>query len=338
MKISDFDYRLPSQLIAQHPVEKRDGARLMVVDRASGSLQHSWVRDLPRFISGEDLLVLNNSRVIPARLYGHRESRDERIEVLLLRCLQGDMWEALVKPGKKATPGTRLVFLSGKFEADVVRSTPSAVRILDFKYSGDFHDWIEKLGSVPLPPYLNRRPTGEDRNRYQTVYADVSGSVAAPTAGLHFTPQLLRQVPHCEITLHVGYGTFKPISSGDVGHHEMDEEYYEVGAAGAQRIAEKADSKGRVIAVGTTTTRALEHIALQHGKIVPGSGWTGLFVYPGFDFKLVEGLLTNFHLPRSTLLLLVCALAGRKLIDRCYREAIQQRYRFYSYGDAMLIL
>ncbi len=337
MKIADFDYHLPPELIAQYPCENRDQSRLMVVDRVSQTLEHYRFRDLPRFLSLRDLLVLNNTRVIPARLYASRAGRQEKIEVLLLSSLGGDVWEALVKPGKKARPGVRLVFQAGEFEAQVLDAPPSAVRRLRFEYSGEFWEWIERLGQTPLPPYISRQPTTDDRKRYQTVFASVSGSVAAPTAGLHLTRELLEEISHCKITLHVGYGTFKPVSVESVEEHQMDSEYYEIGSEAATRIAE-IQGKGRVIAVGTTTTRALEHVFSKHQQIVPDRGRTDLFIYPGFDFRVIGGLITNFHLPGSTLLLLVAAFAGRKLVQKCYREAILRGYRFYSYGDAMLIL
>ena len=338
MKISDFDYTLPPELIAQYPSEHRDQSRLMVVDRAGRSFQHHRFRDLPQLLSSSDLLILNNTRVIPARLHAHRVDRREKIEVLLLGPVEGDVWEALVRPGKKARPGTRLVFRPDQFEATVLESPPSAVRRLRFEYSGEFWDWIEKVGQTPLPPYIARPSTPEDRERYQTVFASVSGSVAAPTAGLHFTPELLDQISHCKITLHVGYGTFKPVSVETVGEHQMDAEYYEIGSEAATRIVAQQRRDGRLIAVGTTTTRVLEHVFSEHQQIVPSEGWTDLFIRPGFDFGLIQGLITNFHLPRSTLLLLVSAFAGKDLIQACYREAVEREYRFYSYGDAMLIL
>ena len=337
MKIADFDYHLPPELIAQYPCEERDQSRLMVVDRVSQSLEHHRFRDLPRFLSSHDLLVLNNTRVIPARLSAYREGRQEKIEVLLLSSLEGDVWEALIKPGKKARPGVRLVFQSGEFEAQVLGASDSAVRRLRFEYSGNFWEWIERLGQTPLPPYISRQSTTDDRKRYQTVFASVSGSVAAPTAGLHLTRELLEETSHCKITLHVGYGTFKPVSVESVEEHQMGSEYYEIGSEAATRIAE-IPSNGRVIAVGTTTTRALEHVFSKHQQIAPDRGWTDLFISPGFNFRVIRGLITNFHLPRSTLLLLVSAFAGKELVQKCYREAIARGYRFYSYGDAMLIL
>ena len=338
MKISDIDYLLPPELIAQYPSEHRDQSRLMVVDRAAQSIEHHRFRDLPQFLSSSDLLVLNNTRVIPARMYAHRVDRQEKIEVLLLGPVEGDVWEALVRPGKKVWPGVRLVFRPDRFEARVLESPPSAVRRLRFEYSGEFWYWIEKLGKTPLPPYIARPSTPEDQERYQTVFASVPGSVAAPTAGLHFTQELLDHISHCKITLHVGYGTFRPVSVETVEEHHMDAEYYEIDSEAASCIGGKMRDGNRVIAVGTTTTRVLEHVFSGHQQIVPGEGWTNLFVHPGFKFGVIQGLITNFHLPRSTLLLMVSAFAGKDLIQECYGEAIDRGYRFYSYGDAMLIL
>ncbi len=338
MRISDFNYPLPSELVAQYPSQQRDDCRLMVVDRRSRSFQHSRFRDLPSFLSPDDLVVLNNSRVIPARLHASREGRQEKIEVFLLRRVEGNVWEALIKPGRKARPGVCLVFEPGRFEARVVEDSPTAVRRLEFKYSGEFRDWINRLGETPLPPYISRPPQPEDRQDYQTVFARVDGSVAAPTAGLHFTEGLIRQLHSCEITLHVGYGTFKPISEDQVEGHRMDQEYYEIGQKPAELIQDQLGQKNRIVTVGTTSTRALEHVFAEHQRVVSGQGWTDLFIHSGFSFEVTGALITNFHLPRSTLLLLVSAFAGKELIQECYREAVRQKYRFYSYGDAMLIL
>jgi len=338
VRISDFNYPLPSELVAQYPSQQRDDCRLMVVDRRSRSFQHSRFRDLPSFLSPDDLVVLNNSRVIPARLHASREGRQEKIEVFLLRRVEGNVWEALIKPGRKARPGVCLVFEPGRFEARVVEDSPTAVRRLEFKYSGEFRDWINRLGEMPLPPYISRPPQPEDRQDYQTVFARVDGSVAAPTAGLHFTEGLIRQLHSCEITLHVGYGTFKPISEDQVEGHRMDQEYYEIGQKPAELIQDQLGQKNRIVTVGTTSTRALEHVFAEHQRVVPGQGWTDLFIHSGFSFEVTGALITNFHLPRSTLLLLVSAFAGKELIQECYREAVRQKYRFYSYGDAMLIL
>lgn len=338
MEIYDFDYHLPAKLIAQHPNEPRDECRLMVVDRHSCNFQHSRFRNLPDFLSPRDLVVLNNTRVIPARLYASRKGQQDRIEVLLLRCVAGNVWEVLIRPGKKARPGMCLVFEPGRFEATVVDDACTAIRKLEFEYSGKFQDWINKLGEVPLPPYINRLPEQEDQHYYQTVFAQEEGSIAAPTAGLHFSEELLRRVLTCEITLHVGYGTFKPILKDAVEAHTMDVEHYKVGQDAAAQIKNQLAKNERVVTVGTTTTRALEHVFANRGDMVPDQGATDLFIYPGFKFEVTGALITNFHLPRSTLLLLVSAFAGKDLIEECYREAIDQKYRFYSYGDAMLIL
>lgn len=310
----------------------------MVVDRASESIEHLRFRDLPSLLSPDDLLVVNNTRVFPARLSAKRGGSREQLEVLLLRQSQGDVWDVLIRPGRKARPGNRLIFAEGRFEAHVLDSSASAVRQIRFEYIGDFWTWVKELGSVPLPPYIKRCPGEDDGERYQTVFATATGSVAAPTAGLHFTRALLRNLPHCEITLHVGYGTFKPISEDQAEQHRMDAEYFEIGPKAAGQIRKQLQAERRVIAVGTTTTRALEHVFRKHSDIVADSGWTELFIYPGFQFRVVKGLVTNFHLPRSTLLLLVSAFGGRSLTLRCYRKAVDNRYRFYSYGDVMLIL
>lgn len=340
MKLSDFDYDLPPECIAQQPCPVRDQSRLMVLDRLSGKTEHRLFRDLAEILAPDDLLVLNDSRVIPARLLGRSVGRAGRVEVLLLNPFQGQLWQALVRPGKKARPGARLVFAEGVLEADVLEGPPGPGRLLRFDCRGELEDLLDRFGEAPLPPYI-RRPqgsSGEDSRRYQTVYAQPPGSVAAPTAGLHFTPELLQQLDTCTITLHVGYGTFKPIQVEDVEAHKMEPERFSVSQESARRINRQRDSEGRIIAVGSTTVRVLEHLMLRHGTIQAGQGETDLFIRPGFRFQAVSGMVTNFHLPRSTLLLLVSALAGQESIRRCYREAIQKGYRFYSYGDAMLIL
>jgi S-adenosylmethionine:tRNA ribosyltransferase-isomerase len=337
--LSNFDYQLPEELIAQHPSPLRDQSRLMVVCRKSGNLRHEFFRDLPRILGEDDLVVLNNTRVFPARLYGKRPERQGWIEVLLVKRVEGLLWEALVKPGRRAPSGTRLVFQPGLLEAEVT-AVNEMTRTLRFTCHRNFWDAVESFGRVPLPPYI-RRPENEDapedRERYQTVVARVRGSVAAPTAGLHFTPRILEQINHREITLHVGYGTFKPIKASRVEDHQMEPEYYEIDEETASSIR-RQQGRGRVIAVGTTVTRTLEHVHATRGSIVPGSGWTNLYIYPGFQFRVIDGLVTNFHLPKSTLLLLVSAFAGADLIRKAYSEAIERGYRFYSYGDAMLIL
>ncbi len=341
MRLSEVDYELPSDLIAQRPVEKRDHSRLMVVRRDSGEIEHARFCDLPFFVEPEDLFVLNNSRVFPARLFGIKKGGTARIEILLLNEIAEGLWEALVRPGRRARSGTRLTLEPGHVEAEILESDSSDKRRIRFESKGNLRDWIERCGNIPLPPYIKRQGKSEkpfDRERYQTVYAKESNSVAAPTAGLHFTPDLLRRLHSCEITLHVGYGTFKPVQEVEVENHRMDREHYSIGSDAVEKIGECSQSGHRVIAVGTTTTRTLEHVAQVHGKVFADSGWTDLFIYPPFDFQAVNGLVTNFHLPKSTLLLLVSAFGGKELIRSAYELAIRERYRFYSYGDAMLLL
>jgi S-adenosylmethionine:tRNA ribosyltransferase-isomerase len=340
VELSEFDYSLPLELIAQHPAPQREASRLMAVDRESGRVEHSVFRELRRFLRPDDLLVLNDTRVIPARLFGRAEGRTGWIEVLLVRQLSDNAWETLVKPGRKARIGTRLVFAPG-FEARVIGLLPGTTRVLEFEYAGCFWESLDRIGHTPLPPYIQRKPhedSEEDRERYQTVIARVRGSIAAPTAGLHFAPELLAQFEYEQITLHVGYGTFKPVKAAQVAEHRMDPESFEIAPAAAARIQEQLRTRRRVIAVGTTTTRALESVFQRHGMIRAEQGSTDLFIYPGFKFRVIGGLITNFHLPRSTLLMLVSAFAGAELVKRCYQEAVRQRYRFYSFGDAMLIL
>ena len=338
VKISEFDYDLPPALIAQRPTEKRETSRLMVVHRDCGDIEHHHFRDLPQFLSSEDLVVLNETRVFPARLYARKGGTGAHLEVLLVRRHRNDLWDALIRPARRAKSGNRLIFEPNCLEAEVVESPPSTTRRLRFTYKGEFWERIERQGKMPLPPYIEREANQEDRKRYQTVYARALGSIAAPTAGLHFTPELLQQLSRCQITLHVGYGTFKPVSVEEIEDHIMEPEYYKVSAQAAARIQEHREAGRRIIAVGSTTTRVLEHIFSQRGVIVAEKGWTKLFIRPGFRFQVVGGLVTNFHLPKSTLLLLVSVFAGKELIEKCYREAIARQYRFYSYGDAMLIL
>ncbi len=340
MKLSDFDYDLPPDRIAQQPCPVRDQSRLMLLDRHTGTIEHRRFRDLPDLLLPDDLLVLNDSRVIPARLFAHCSGRAGRVEVLLLRPTEKRVWQALVRPGKKARPGDHLVFEEGRLEADVLEGPPRRARLLRFSWRGSFDKQLERLGKAPLPPYISRPrgSTQRDSQRYQTIFARQPGSVAAPTAGLHFTSNLLKRLKTCRITLHVGYGTFKPIQAEEVQAHEMEPERFSVSAESARTINRQRNSPGRIIAVGSTSVRVLEHLMARHGTIQPGGGETDLFIRPGFRFQIVEGMVTNFHLPRSTLLLLVSALAGKEKILRCYREAIEKGYRFYSYGDAMLIL
>jgi S-adenosylmethionine:tRNA ribosyltransferase-isomerase len=339
--LSEFTYSLPEDLIAQRPAERRDEARLLVVRRGSGRLEHRLFRDLPELIGSTDLLVMNNTRVFPARLIGRKPSGG-RIEVLLLRQLDVGLWESLVRPARRCPAGTRLLFAGEALEAEVAEGTDPWKRRLRFRWRGDFWRHIESVGRVPLPPYIRRpgdQPEDLDRNRYQTVFASRTGSVAAPTAGLHFTRELLERLPdRCEITLHVGYGTFRPVHSRRVEDHRMEAEFYSVGETAAEVIQNGIESGKRIVAVGTTTTRVLEYLIHQRGRISPEEGWTDLFIYPGFAFKAVGGLITNFHLPGSTLLMLVSAFGGMDLIRHAYRVAVESRYRFYSYGDAMLIV
>ena len=353
MRVSDFDFDLPAELIAQVPPTERGLSRLLRCERVAGAVSHHAMADLPALLQPGDLLVVNNTRVFPARLLGHRDPSGGAVECLLITRLEAadatgaELWEALVHPGQKLKPGTRAVFDG---------STPIHAEILDRRFFGrrvvrlltsdgsPVDAAVDAIGHMPLPPYIKRPDTGSDRERYQTVYAKARGSIAAPTAGLHFTPTLLdaleeRGVERTEITLHVGYGTFQPIRVDEVEAHRMESEQFEISEGAATSINTAVDRGRRVIAVGTTTTRTLEAAARQHhGRIVAGRGSSDLFIYPGFEFTLLSGLVTNFHLPQSSLLMLVSAFGGREHVLRAYREAVAHRYRFYSYGDAMLIL
>lgn len=345
MKLSDFDFDLPEHLIAQRPAPRRDQSRLMIVRRSSGEIEHRVFHELPEILCSHDYLVLNNTRVIPARLWASRPGRKESIEVLLLQQLGDGLWRALTRPGTKAAQGTNLEL--GGLEALVEDILPDGSRLLRFRDPARVAESIEKFGRPPLPPYIRRSKDSdfsEDRERYQTVYAKHAGSVAAPTAGLHFTPEVMQRladkgVGRCEILLHVGYGTFQPIRCDDIDRHSMDPEYFEVSAEAAGCIAKYKLSGRRLVAVGSTVTRVLEYLGDQIREACRGfSGYCDLFIRPGHTFRMVEALLTNFHLPRSTLFILVCAFAGRDLMHECYRRAIRERYRFFSYGDCMLIL
>ncbi len=339
MSQADFDYHLPGELIAQHPTRDRADSRLLILERATGRITHSTFRRLPDALKPDDLLVLNDTRVFPARLYGRVDTTGAELEVLLLKELETNVWDVLLKPARRAPPGVRIRFADG-FAAEVLSSEPGMARRLHFDVSGDFWQWIEKLGQTPLPPYIRRGRTesAEDRDRYQTVFARVRGSVAAPTAGLHFTPEVLARLRHTSVTLHVGYGTFMPVKVEDPSLHRMHSEHYEVSQAAATVFRGQQAAGGRIVAVGTTTTRVLEHVVRIRGQLEADSGWTDLFIYPGFDFRVIDALVTNFHLPQSTLLMLVCAFAGTATIRSAYEEAIKERYRFYSYGDSMLIV
>ncbi len=347
MDVAEFDFLLPPELIAQSPPSERGDSRLLVLDRRSGAIAHTRVSELPSWLQRGDLLVVNDTRVFPARLYVHRVPSGGRVECLLLRRVDGERWEALVHPGQKLGPGARVVFGdSSELHGEILERRYHGRRLLRLWAEGgrDVMDVVERVGSTPLPPYIKRAAHPADRERYQTVYARATGSVAAPTAGLHLTAGLLEAlrnagVGRAAITLHVGYGTFKPVRTGRVEDHVVDEEPFEVGEEAASAIDAARDEGRRLVVVGTTTARALESaVRLGGGRIAAASGTADLFIYPGFSFRATGALLTNFHLPRSSLLMLVCAFGGRTLVLDAYRQAVASRYRFYSYGDAMLIV
>ena len=343
MDVALFDYELPPELIAQEPPPGRAEARMMVLDRATGDIAHERFRDLPRQLRAGDCLVLNDTRVIPARLVGRREGGG-RAEALLLREAERGLWEALVRPGARLRPGARITFGAGELAATVVGMAPGGLRTLRLEHEGDLPALLDRLGQTPLPPYIKRpEPRAEDRERYQTVYARRPGAAAAPTAGLHFDDAALDAVRRAGaalafITLHVGLGTFQPVTAQTVEAHRMHAEWHEIGAEAAQAINAARGGGGRVLSVGTTCVRALESRAADDGAVAPGAGMTELFIHPGYRFRVVDALLTNFHLPRSTLLMMVAAFAGREEVLAAYREAVAARYRFYSYGDCMLIV
>lgn len=340
MDVKDFYYELPPELIAQDPLEDRSGSRLMVLGRSDGSIEHHMFRDIVNYLHPGDCLVINNTKVLPARLYGIREETQAGIELLLLRRLESDCWETLVKPGKKAKIGTKIQFGGGLLTGEVIDIAEEGNRVIRFSYSGIFEEILDELGEMPLPPYITHRL--EDKQRYQTVYAKEEGSAAAPTAGLHFTPQLLQQIQKngvtiAQITLHVGLGTFRPVKTADVLEHHMHSEFYSIEQEQADKINRAKADGHRVIAVGTTSTRTLESVADENGFVSAKSGWTQIFIYPGYQFRCIDGLITNFHLPESTLIMLVSALAGREHVLHAYAQAVQERYRFFSFGDAMYI-
>lgn len=340
MDVKDFSYDLPKELIAQDPLEDRSGSRLMVLDKHSGTIAHRIFSEIVEYLKPGDCLVLNNTKVIPARLYGVREDTGAKIELLLLQRKTGDVWETLVKPGKKAKPGVKIVFGDGLLTGEITEIAAEGNRLIRFSYEGVFEEILDALGQMPLPPYITHQL--KDKNRYQTVYAKYDGSAAAPTAGLHFTPELLEQIKEmgveiAEITLHVGLGTFRPVKERDVLAHHMHSEFFQIDEMAAARINEARAKGGRIISVGTTSTRTLEAAAEDDGSLRAKSGWTDIFIYPGYRFKVIDGLITNFHLPESTLLMLVSALAGREQVLAAYEEAIRERYRFFSFGDAMFI-
>lgn len=341
MNVKDFSYELPQELIAQDPLKDRSGSRLLVLGRESGTLEHTGFREIPAYLRPGDCLVLNNTRVIPARLFGEKEGTQAKIELLLLKRREHDIWETLVKPGKKAKPGTRISFGGGLLTGEILDVVEDGNRLIQFHYEGIFEELLDRLGQMPLPPYITHQL--QDKNRYQTVYAKYDGSAAAPTAGLHFTPQLLQEIREmgisiAEVTLHVGLGTFRPVKVEHVTDHHMHSEYYEVSTEAAEVINQTKAQGGRVICVGTTSCRTIESAASEEGTVCAGSGWTDIFIYPGYRFRVLDGLVTNFHLPESTLLMLVSALAGREHVMAAYEEAVRERYRFFSCGDAMLVV
>lgn len=339
MKTSDFYFDLPEELIAQTPLERRDASRLLCLDRWSGAREHRIFSELPELLHPGDCLVMNDSRVLPARLMGMRETGGV-VEVLLLRDLGGGRWECLTRPGRKTRPGTRLIFGNGELEAEVLEVVEGGNRIVEFKYEGIFLEVLERLGKMPLPPYI--KVELEDGERYQTVYSKEPGSAAAPTAGLHFTKELLariadRGVRECFVTLHVGLGTFRPVKAEDIEEHEMHSEFCIMPDETARIITETKRSGGRVVCVGTTSCRTVESFANEDGTMDAKSGWTNIFIYPGYRFKCMDALVTNFHLPESTLIMLVSAFAGRENVLAAYNEAVREKYRFFSFGDAMFI-
>lgn len=340
MDVKDFYYDLPQELIAQDPLPDRSGSRLMVLDKYTGEIQHKIFKNIVEYLKPGDCLVINNTKVIPARLYGVKEGTEAKIEILLLKRRENDIWETLVKPGKKCKPGTRISFGEGLLIGEIIDIVEEGNRLIQFHYEGIFEEILDQLGQMPLPPYITHQL--QDKNRYQTVYAKYDGSAAAPTAGLHFTPELLEQVKAmgveiAEVTLHVGLGTFRPVKVENVLEHHMHSEFYRIEQSEADKINQAKKSGHRVIAVGTTSTRTLESAADENGYLRETSGWTEIFIYPGYQFKVIDALITNFHLPESTLVMLVSALAGREHVLNAYAEAVKERYRFFSFGDAMFI-
>ena len=341
LKKKDFYFDLPKELIAQDPLEDRASSRLLVLDKDTGAVSHHVFREVADYLRPGDCLVLNDTKVIPARLLGQREGTGAHVEVLLLKRLESDVWEALVRPGKKCRPGTGLTFGDGLLKAQVLETGEEGSRLIRFFYEGIFEEVLDRLGEMPLPPYITHKL--EDKNRYQTVYAKYEGSAAAPTAGLHFTQELLEQIREkgveiVSVTLHVGLGTFRPVKEENVLDHHMHSEHYQVSLEAAEKINRAREAGGRIICVGTTSCRTIESAADKEGKVRPGSGDTDIFIYPGYRFKVLDALITNFHLPESTLVMLVSALAGREQVLEAYEEAVRERYRFFSFGDAMIVV
>lgn len=340
MKVTDYYFDLPQEQIAQDPLEDRSSSRLLVLDKETGEYSHHVFREITEFLKTGDCLVLNNTKVIPARLFGEKEGTQAKIEILLLKRRENDVWETLVKPGKKAKVGTKIIFGGGLLVGEVIDIVEEGNRLIKFTYEGIFEEILDQLGQMPLPPYITHQL--KDKNRYQTVYAKYDGSAAAPTAGLHFTPELLQQVKDmgvdiAEVTLHVGLGTFRPVKVDNILEHHMHSEFYMVTQEAADKINNAKKNGHRVICVGTTSCRTIESAADENGMLKESSGWTEIFIYPGYQFKVLDCLITNFHLPESTLLMLVSALAGREHVLAAYEEAVKEGYRFFSFGDAMFI-
>jgi S-adenosylmethionine:tRNA ribosyltransferase-isomerase len=340
MKKSDFNFDLPEELIAQTPLRDRTSSKLMVVDRESGNINHKTFRNILDYLKEGDCLVINNTRVLPARIFGKKET-GARVEFLLLKRLSDNQWETLVKPGRKAKIGAEFIFGEGLMRGKIVGMAEEGARVIEFEYDGVFEEVLDQIGQMPLPPYITE--SLEDQERYQTVYSKERGSAAAPTAGLHFTEELLEEIRSrgikvCTVMLHVGLGTFRPVKEDHILDHKMHSEYYEITEASAHTINETKKNGGRVIAVGTTSTRTLESVADENGIVKAQKGWTEIFIYPGYEFKVIDGLITNFHLPESTLIMLVSALSTRENILNAYRTAVEEKYRFFSFGDAMLLI
>lgn len=340
LRKEDFNFKLPEELIAQDPLEDRSSSRLLVLDKETGEVQHHVFKDIVGYLNPGDCLVINDTKVIPARLIGEREGTGAKVEVLLLKRNENDIWETLVKPGRKAKPGTKLVFGNGLLHAEVLEVVEEGNRMIQFHYNGIFEEILDQLGQMPLPPYITHQL--EDKNRYQTVYATHTGSAAAPTAGLHFTPELLKEIEEkgvdiARVTLHVGLGTFRPVKVDNILEHHMHSEFYQIEQCEADKINRAKENGHRVICVGTTSCRTVESAADENGRLHECSGWTEIFIYPGYQFKILDCLITNFHLPESTLIMLVSALAGREHVLAAYEEAIKERYRFFSFGDAMFV-
>lgn len=340
MNVRDFYFDLPQELIAQDPLEDRSASRLLVLDKHTGEIQHRHFRDILSYLRKGDCLVINDTKVIPARLFGVKEGTEAKIEILLLKRKENDIWETLVKPGKKAKVGTVITFGEGLLKGTVIDVVEEGNRLIQFSYEGIFEEILDRLGQMPLPPYITHQL--KDKNRYQTVYAKHEGSAAAPTAGLHFTKELLEEIEDmgvaiAHVTLHVGLGTFRPVKVDEIEAHHMHSEFYIIEEEEAKKVNEAKQNSGRIVCVGTTSCRTVESASTEEGILKAGSGWTEIFIYPGYRFKILDCLITNFHLPESTLVMLVSALAGRDHVLHAYAEAIKERYRFFSFGDAMLL-